>query len=92
VIPTDPDLFEVYRYLLFVACTVYAAVVTVRSLWSWVVYFSAEDRVTTAMRQYAIVSLLRLRVARFWTELAAIGVWTVLLVVILHLHRTLLPA
>jgi hypothetical protein len=80
------DLFEVWRFILGVVCTVYATVVTVRSLWEWCVYFSGADRSTALMRRYVIVQLLRLSPGRFTWELAQIGFWLSVLIVLLRLH------
>ena len=81
------DPFEVWRFLLGTLCTVYAAVVTGRSLWRWFVYLSAPDRATSFMRQYIVVQLLRLRAQRFAWELGRITFWLAALAVVLDLHR-----
>ncbi|MEK6642592.1 MAG: hypothetical protein AABZ08_01685 [Planctomycetota bacterium] len=85
----DRDLFELYRLLITTLCTVYAVIVTCRSLWRWVEYLSAPDRVTGVIRSYAIASLLRMKWRRFSWELTQIGLWTVALLVVLNLHRGL---
>ncbi len=84
--PLDRDLFELWRLLLGVLCTVYALVVTGRSLWGWLVYFSHSDRSTILMRNYVLVQLLSLRLGRFTGEFAQIVFWTVVLMVLLKLH------
>lgn len=82
----DRDLFEVWRLILAILCTVYAAVVTARSLWSWIVCLSGAGRTTTIMRNYVIVQLLRLRPGRFRGELFRIGALLVALAVLLRFH------
>ena len=82
----DQDSFELWRLLLAAACSVYAALVTLRSLWTWVVYFSGPDRQTTVMRQYLVVQLLRLRPGRFAWELVQIAFWSVLAIILLRLQ------
>jgi hypothetical protein len=88
---TGGDVFEAWRALLALVCTVYAAVVTGRSCWGWIVYFSGGDRVTSLLRRYTIVQLLRLRVRRFTGELARIGFWLSALVAVLYGHYRLVP-
>jgi hypothetical protein len=83
----DRDLFDLWRYLLGIICTVYAIIVTGRSLWGWYLYFSAPDRVTTLMKRYTVVQLLRLRLGRFAWEFTRIGFWSLLLVFLLWRHR-----
>ncbi len=81
------DLFEQWRILLTVVCTVYAVVVTGRSLWSWAVYLSGRDRRTSLLRSYIVVQLLRLRLRRFAGELLQIGFWLAMLLLVLYGHR-----
>ena len=80
------DLFELWRLVLGTACTIYALVVTIRSLWGWVLYFSGMDRSVSMARQYLIVQLLRLRVRRFAGELLQIAFWAAALIYVLRLH------
>lgn len=80
------DLFELWRLVLGILCTIYATVVTVQSLWHWGVYLSGGDRSTTLMRRYVIIQLLRLKPGRFTWELVQIGFWLVVLMVILRVH------
>lgn len=82
----DRDLFELWRLLLGVLCGTYAAVVTARSLWGWVVYLSVPGRHTTVMRNYVLVSLLRLRPGRFAGELLQISGLCVILLLLLRFH------
>lgn len=82
----ERDLFESWRLILGTVCTLYAVVVTVRSLWGWLVYFSGRDRTTILLRNYAIASLLRLRLSRFTGEFLQIGFWFIVLIVLLRFH------
>ena len=81
------DLFEVWRFLLGTLCTIYAIVMTARSLWGWIAYLSAPGRTMTLMRNYVVVSLLRLRVRRHAWELTQTAFWLAVLAVLLDLHR-----
>jgi len=83
----DWDLFEQWRLLLTVVCTVYAVVVTARSLRSWLLYLSGRDRRTSLLRSYVVVQLLRLRLRRFAGELLQIGFWLAMLLLLLYGHR-----
>lgn len=82
----DRDLFESWRMLLTIACSVYATVITVRSLWGWVQYFSGKDPITSLMRSYVLNLLVRVRLRRFRQELLGIGVWLVVLILLLYVH------
>ncbi|RIK61921.1 MAG: hypothetical protein DCC65_18230 [Planctomycetota bacterium] len=80
------DLFELWRLALGLTCTVYATVVTVRSLGGWVAYFSGKDRTTVLLRHYVLAQLVSLRLGRFRDELLRIAFWLAALVVLLRLH------
>ncbi|MCG8404732.1 MAG: hypothetical protein MI923_05995 [Phycisphaerales bacterium] len=82
----DRDLFEVWRLALALVCGIYATVVTLRSLWGWLVYFMAPDRTTQLMKSYVVVQLLRLRWSRFTKEWVAIGFYSVCIVFLLYWH------
>ena len=73
--------------MLGIICTVYATVITVRSLWGWLVYFSAPDRVTSMLKRYTVVQLLRLRLSRFSGEFVQLGLWIVVLAYLIRLHE-----
>jgi hypothetical protein len=83
----DLDLFDIFRWLLAVVCSVYAVVVTVRSLLSWLEYF-ASSRETAILGRYTLALLLRLRMRRFAGELLQIAGLTVVLVLLLYAHRS----
>ena len=82
----DRDLFEIWRWVLAVACSVYAAVVTLRWLAGWLTYLGEPQRERTLMRQYVLLHLLRLRGGRFQSELARIVVYGAGIVVVYWLH------
>ncbi len=83
----DRDSFELYRLMLGTVCTIYALVVTSRTLWGWIVHLSHLDRQTKMLRQYVIVQLLRLRWKRFAGELAMIAGYLLALAAVLYAHR-----
>lgn len=86
--PAKLDLFEFWRFILTVACFVYAAVVTIQSLWSWMLFLSGPERTTTLMRRYVIIQLLRLRLRPFGGELIQTAIWTVVLVWLVRAHTS----
>jgi hypothetical protein len=86
VIPSKFDLFDTYRVLLTLVCAVYATVVTARTLWGWVVYFSAPGRTTTILRSYAIAQILGIRMRTFGWEVAQILMWTGVFCGLVYLH------
>jgi hypothetical protein len=82
----DLDLFEMFRWLLAVVCTVYTAVVTWRSLIGWLGYFQSS-RETAVLGRYTLVLLLRTRIRRFaWEPVQILGL-TVILLLLLYAHR-----
>lgn len=82
----DRDLFESWRLFLGLLCTIYAVVVTVRSAWGWVLYFSGPDKTTALMRNYVVAQLLALRIGKFRSELLQIAFWLAVLLGLLRLH------
>lgn len=82
----DRDLFESWRLMLAVICGIYATVVTLRSLWEWLVYFAAPDRSTQLMKRYVVLHLLRLRWSRFSKQWLMIGFYLLALVFLLYWH------
>jgi hypothetical protein len=84
--PQPFDLFESWRYILALTCTVYATIITLRWMWGWYEYLWQPDRSRALMRRYAVVQLLRIRVRRFMGEGLQIAGWSVLLVWLLSRH------
>lgn len=82
----DRDLFELYRFALTTLCGIYAIVITVRSLWGWIAFFSGSDRSTSLMRSYLAVHLLRVRGGRFSRELIWIGCYLAILIGLFFWH------
>jgi len=80
------DFFETFRWLLALVCTVYAVVVTWRSLVGWLVYFRGS-RETAVLGRYTLVLLMRTRLRRFAGELTQILALTAMLIVLLYAHR-----
>jgi hypothetical protein len=64
----EVDFFQFFRWTAGTVATIYATVVTVRSLWGWYVWLAGSDRHMTMLRRYVIVQGLRLRFRTFWGD------------------------
>jgi hypothetical protein len=62
------DFFQFFRYTLGTIATVYATVLTLQSLWGWLVWLSGNDKYVSLVRRYVIVHGLRLRFKSFWGD------------------------
>ena len=62
------DFFHFFRYLLGTIATIYASVLTLQSLWGWIVWLSGNDKYISLVRRYVIVHGLRLRFKSFWGD------------------------
>lgn len=82
----DIDIFDLYQWLLAIVCTVYAVLVSARTLTGWVLWFAGDSR-QRVMGRYAGVLLLRTRLSRFSGELIWIGVLSLLFLALLWAHR-----
>jgi hypothetical protein len=84
----EPDLFEVYRWLLLIVGTVYTIVCLGQVLWRWLDYFG-QSRPKRVLGHYAVVLLLRTRLRRFAWDLCQVGALLAVLLYIIYLHRGL---
>ncbi|GIW75568.1 MAG: hypothetical protein KatS3mg104_0631 [Phycisphaerae bacterium] len=55
------DLFNFFRWALFIFVSIYCTLITVQSLWGWYVWLASDDRYMTILRRYVILHGLRLR-------------------------------
>ena len=79
------DLFEFYRFLLFVLAASYSLVRVVLFIWWWQV--SADSVLGGAMvRRYLSVLLLRVRFWRFLYEFVVMAGLASILLVLIQLH------
>ena len=62
------DPFHFFRWTVSVVATIYATVVTLQSLYGWVVYLSGREKYVSMMRRYLLVHMLRLRFKTFWGD------------------------
>lgn len=82
----DLDLFDTYRWLIAIVCSVYATIVTWQWLVSYLQWFQSS-RELQRVGGYAAVLLLRIRLRRFALELLQIAGLTALFFYIVHLHH-----
>lgn len=82
----DLELFVTFRWTLATVCTIYAIVVTVKSLWDWLVWFSSS-RETAVLGRYTLVLLLRLRLRQFGWEICQILGLVILFMGLVYLHQ-----
>ena len=88
---TDLDPFQFFRLTVAWIATIYATVVTLQSLWGWVVYLSGSDKYMTLMRRYLIIHALRLRFKTFWGDVIICILLCVVFVLLYRLHGVLVP-
>jgi hypothetical protein len=82
------DLFDTYRWMLAVVCTIYASIVTWHSIWPWLTWFRTS-RQTAVLGRYTMLLLLRLRIRRHAGELLQIGLLAGVFGWLLLLHKGL---
>ena len=85
----DIDFFNFFRYALGWVVTIYATVITVQSLWGWYVWLAGGDRYISLVRQYVIVSGLRLRFKTFWGDVLICILLTVAFFILWHAHHVM---
>lgn len=85
----DLDLFALYRWLLAIVCTVYAAVRLWQTIYGWWVYLWSPQPGFGTLRRYLFVQALRVRARRFAGPLLEIVVLSAVLIGLLWLHRHL---
>lgn len=82
----DRDLFQIWRWTLGVAVSIYVIVITLKWLASWMVFLGEPRRERELMRRYLFLHLLRLRGSRFRSELIRIVAYGLAIVVVYWLH------
>ncbi|NQU76952.1 MAG: hypothetical protein HQ546_11630 [Planctomycetes bacterium] len=80
-------LFDFYRKLLMLICTVYALVRTAQAAARLVDRLAGRQKHKRLIRGYAAVMLLSVRIQRFWPQLLKIVFLLVVLGGILYAHR-----
>ncbi len=64
----DVDFFQFFRWVLSLIATIYATIITLQSLYGWMVWFGGTDKYVSLLRRYVILHGLRLRFASFWGD------------------------
>jgi hypothetical protein len=84
------DLFNFFRWALFVFVSIYCTLITAQSLWSWYVWLATDDRYMSILRRYVVVHSLRLRFASFWGDVLICGLLCIVFVIMMYAHAILL--
>jgi len=84
----DPDLFEMYRWMLVIIGSVYTLACMAQTLFGWLDYFS-QSRRTQVLGHYAVVLLLRARIRRFARDLWQIGLLLAVFAAVVYANRGL---
>jgi hypothetical protein len=85
----DLDPFQFFRLTVAWIATIYATVVTLQSLWGWVVYLSGSDKYVMLVRRYLIIHALRLRFTTFWGDVIICILLCVVFGLLWRLHGVL---
>ena len=83
------DAFDFFRWVVSIIATIYATVVTLQSLWGWVVYLSGQDKYMTLVRRYLVIHALRLRFKAFWGDVIICILLCVVFLLLWRLHGVL---
>ncbi len=89
------DFFQFFRYTLSGIATIYATILTLQSLWGWIVWLSGQDKYISLVRRYVIVHGLRLRVKSFWGDVILCMLLCVVFLLLWYAHgqmRTMFAA
>lgn len=87
----DLDPFQFFRLSVAWVATIYASVVTLQSLYGWVVYLSGSDKYVSMVRRYVIIHALRLRFKSFWGDVIICMLLCVVFGLLWRLHAVLVP-
>jgi len=89
---TDLDLFEVWRRILGITCTIYALVVMSQSLPRWLGHLrGGDDRVGRIARRYVLARILGVRLQAWWPDLLHVAGLILVLFGLLYAHKWVLP-
>ena len=83
----DVDLFNLFRYILFVIAGVYTTVVTIQGLRQLIASLTGNDRYLAMLRRYLVVHGLRLRFRAFWGDVIICGLLSVAFLMLWRAHR-----
>ena len=80
------DFFQFFRYTLGTIATIYATILTLQSMWSWIVWLSGQDKYISLVRRYVIVHGLRLRFKSFWGDVIVCLLLSVVFLMLWYAH------
>ena len=80
------DAFDFFRWVLSIIATIYATVITLQSLWSWVVWLSGDEKYVTMLRRYVVVQGLRVRFKTFWGDMVICVLLSIAFLIIWRAH------
>ena len=82
----DIDFFQFFRYTLGTVVTIYATILSLQSMYSWLVFLSGNHKYIVLIRRYVIVHGLRLRVKSFWGDVLVCLLLCVVFVILGYAH------
>src|SRR3954462_12918806 len=85
----EVDFFNFFRYGLSWVVTIYATVITVQSLYGWLLLLPRSDPDISIVRQYVIVQGLRLRFKTFWGDVIICLLLSVAFLILWHAHHVI---
>lgn len=85
----EVDLFNFFRWALFIFVSIYCTLITVQSLWGWYVWLASDDRYMTILRRYVILHGLRLRFKTFWGDVLICLLLCIVFLLIMWAHALL---
>ena len=80
------DFFYLFRFVLGWIATIYASILTLQSMWGWMVWLSGTDKYISLVRRYVIVHGLRLRVKSFWGDVIVCLLLTAVFLMLWYAH------
>ncbi len=83
---SDLDPFQFFRLTVAWIATIYASIITLQSLYGWVIYLSGQEKYITVVRRYVIVHALRLRFKTFWGDVLICLLLCIVFFLLYRLH------
>lgn len=85
----EVDLFNFFRWALFIFVSIYCTLITVQSLWGWYIWLASDDRYMTILRRYVILHGLRLRFKTFWGDVLICVLLCIVFMLMMWAHALL---
>ena len=85
------DPFQFFRLTVAWIATIYASVVTLQSVYGWILYLQGGDKYMTIVRRYLIIHALRLRFKTFWGDVIICILLCVVFILLYSLHGVIVP-